>query len=98
MTGTELTIADPDTDTDTGSTGVTLSVNPTPVPETAGATTVTVTATLDAEAFAPGDSRDVTVSVGAAGDAATEGTDYAAVPDFTVTIPAAQRVAARRSR
>ena len=83
MTGTELTIADDDT----GSTEVTLSVDPTPVPETAAETTVTVTATLNADPFAPGDSREVTVSLGAAGDAATEGADYAAVPDFTVTIP-----------
>ena len=47
---------------------------------------VTVTATLDADAFAPSDWREVTVSLGAAGDAATEGTDYAALPDLTVTI------------
>ena len=83
VAGAELTIADDDTE----STGVTLSVNPTPVPENAGATTVTVTATLDADAFVPSDSRLVTVSLGETGDAATEGTDYAAVPDFTVTIP-----------
>ena len=83
VTGTELTIADDETE----SAGVALSVNPTPVPENAGATTVTVTATLDADAFVPSDSREVTVSLGAAGDAATEGTDYARVPDFTVTIP-----------
>ena len=83
VTGTELTIADDDT----ASTGVSLSASPVLVAENAGATTVTVTATLDADAFVPSDSRDVTVSLGAAGDAATEGTDYAAVPDFTVTIP-----------
>ena len=83
VTGTALTI----TDNETASRKVSLSVNPTPVPENAGATTVTVTATLDADAFAPSDPREVTVSLGAAGDAATEGTDYATVPDFTVTIP-----------
>ena len=66
---------------------MTLSVSPTAVSENPGVTTVTVTATLGASAFGPSDSRDVTVSLGAAGDAATQGTDYAAVPDFTVTIP-----------
>ena len=83
VTPTEVTI----TDAGTASAGVTLSVNPTLVAENAGATTVRVTATLDADAFPPGDSRAVTVAVGATTDTATEGTDYATVPDFTVTIP-----------
>ena len=73
---------------DTESTGVTLSVSPTSVAENAvGADrTVTVTATLNEAAFPPDDSTDVTVSLGETGDSATEGTDYTAVADFTVTI------------
>ena len=81
VTGAAVTIADDDT----ASTGITLSVSPSSVAEDAAATTVTVTATLDAGAFTG--PTEVTVSVGDAGDGATEGTDYAMVPDFTVTIP-----------
>ena len=69
-------------------TAVTLTVNPTAVDEDGGGTTVTVTGTLD------GVPRDVpttlTVSVGAADDAAAEGTDYAAVNDLSLTIPTGQ--------
>ncbi len=83
VTRTELTIADDET----VSTGVTLSVNPASVREDAGGTTVTVTAELDADARPS--ATPVTVAVGSTSDAATEGTDYATVPDLTVTIPAA---------
>ena len=69
-------------------TAVTLTVNPAAVDEGAGGTSVTVTGTLD------GVTRDepttLTVSVGAPDDAATEGTDYAAVNDLSLTIPAGQ--------
>ena len=69
-------------------TAVTLTVNPTTVDEDGGGTTVTVTGTLD------GVTRDapttLTVSVGAADDAAAEGTDYAAVNDLSLTIPTGQ--------
>ena len=82
VTGTDLTIAD----NEMVSTEVTLSVNPTSVREDAGATTVTVTAMLDEDARAS--ATVVTVSVGAESDGATEGTDYATVPDLTVTIAA----------
>ena len=82
MTGTELTL----TDDDPASTGVTLSVAPESVAEDAGATTVSVTATLDGSASAT--ATEVTVSVGAVGDGAAAGTDYQAVADFTVAIPA----------
>ena len=84
VTGARMTI----TDDDAASTGVTLSVAPTSVAEDAGAQTVTVTATLDAGALTA--DRAVTVSVGDPGDAAIEGTDYAAVPDLTLTIPAGE--------
>ena len=69
-------------------TAVTLTVNPTAVDEDGSGTTVTVTGTLD------GVTRDapttLTVSVGVSDDAATEGTDYAAVNDLSLTIPTGQ--------
>ena len=72
-----LTIADDDG-------AIALSAAPASVAESAGATEVTVTARL------PGAARSaattVTVKVGDSGDAATEGTDYATVDDFTLTI------------
>ena len=73
------------TDDDTASTALTLSVNPVSVSEGATATTVTVTAALDGAARTT--ATDVTVS--RTGGTATSGTDYAAVSDFTITIPAA---------
>ena len=84
VTGTDLTIGDDDTE----STSVTLSVSPTSVAEDAlpAAREVTVTATLNADSRVG--STAVTVSLGETGDTATEGTDYTAVADFTVTIPA----------
>ena len=72
------------TDDETAPTAITLTVSPTSVSESASGTTVTVTATLDGSATRPG-ATDVVVSVG--GGTATSGTDYAAVSDFTVTIP-----------
>ncbi len=75
-------------DNETASTAVALTVNPTAVNEDASATTVTVTGTLDDAPRAA--ATTVTVLVGATDDAATEGTDYATVADFTLTIPAGQ--------
>ena len=70
-------------DDDTASTVVALSVLPETVDENAGSTSIEVTGTLDA---APRTSdTDVTVSVSAV--TASAG-DFAAVPDFTLTIPA----------
>ncbi len=79
VTGTEVALTDDD------GHQIALSADPAQVPEAAPATTVTVTATATATAA---EARTVTVSVGAAGDAATKGTDYAAVADFDITIPA----------
>ena len=87
VTGAQLTI----TDDETASTSLTLTTNAASVAEGDGATTVTVTATLDGTALSA--STDVTVSVGASADAATEGTDYASVSDFTLTIAAGQTTA-----
>ena len=74
---------------DDATPSVDLTLNPTSVTEDAGATTVTVTGTLSsAVRFA--EDRTVTVSVGANGDTATSGTDYAAVTDFDLTIAKGQ--------
>ena len=80
VTQAEVTL----TDDETAPGSITLSVSPTSVEEDDGATTITVTATLGGSATLPG-ATEVSVSVG--GGTATSGTDYAAVPDFTVTIP-----------
>ena len=84
MSGTELTI----TDDDSASTEVELTVSLRSVAEDAAGTPVTVTGTLDGGART--DATTVTVSVGATGDSATEGTDYATVNDLTLTIDAGQ--------
>ncbi len=61
----------------------------TSVAEGAGATTVTVTVSYGSGAVAPSTSTAVAVSVGAGvADPATPGTDFTAVGDFTITIPA----------
>ena len=75
-------------DDDEGSTEVALMVNPATVAEDAGTTTVTVTGTLDRS---PRDvPTEVALTVGASGDAAISGTDYAPVGAVTLTIPAGQ--------
>ena len=72
------------TDDDTASASITLTTLPATVSESASGTTVTVTATLGGSVTL-GSATQVTVSVG--GGTATLGTDYAAVSNFTVTIP-----------
>ena len=72
------------TDNDAPSTAVTLSLNPSTVGEGAAATTVTVTAGLNGAALPTA----TTVTVSRTGGTATSGTDYPAVSNFTVTIPA----------
>ena len=69
---------------------ITLALSPTSAGEAADATTVTVTATLPGSTTR-GENTDITVTVGGSGDEATEGTDYATVADFTLTIPAGSR-------
>ncbi|WP_420633512.1 Calx-beta domain-containing protein [Candidatus Palauibacter sp.] len=71
---------------ETVSTGVTLSLSTDRVGESDGQTTVTVTGRLNGDAM--GSPTTVTVSVGAAGDGATAGTDYATSGGFTFEIPA----------
>ena len=69
-------------------TTLALTVNPAAVDEHGGGTGVTVTGTLDRV------TRDApttfTLGVGASDDAATEGSDYAAVGDLTLTVPSGQ--------
>ena len=74
------------TDDETASTGVTLSVDPSALGEEADAATVTVTGTVNGAVLM--DDAAVTVSIGAANDSATSGTDYTGVSDFTLTINA----------
>ena len=78
----ELTLEDDDE----ASTSVTLSVSPASASEDGGAQQIAVTAALDGAARA--EATSVTVSVGAAGDSAASGTDYQAVADIALTIPA----------
>ena len=82
VNGTSLTLTDDD-----GPPAINLSVSPSSVGEGDGATPVTVTAAFSNASTYPTDTT-VTVSVGDGADSATSGTDYAAVTDFTVTIPA----------
>ena len=79
------------TDDEVGSTRVDLAVNPAQVREDDGATTVRLTASLNADAR--GQDTEVTVTVGASGDSAVEGTDYATVSDLTLTIDAGETTA-----
>ena len=79
----DVTVDDDETPS-SGVTAVELTVSPESVEENAGATPVTVTGTLSGPART--EDTEVTVSVGAAGDTATEGTDYATVSDRALTI------------
>ena len=76
------------TDDEQASTKVNLTVSTPTVAEDAGATQVTVTGALNGIPLAA--ATVLTVSVGASGDPATEGTDYADVSDLTLTIPEGQ--------
>ena len=75
-----------DTPATTLSTSIGLSLNTASITEGGGAKTVTVTGTLN-RAARPA-ATDVTIEVGTVGDTATEGTDYTAVDDLTLTFPA----------
>ena len=82
VTDTAITL----TDDDAAPTGITLTVDKNTVGEgDATATTVTVTATVNGSTRYT-DAKTVTVSVG--GGTATSGTDYTAVTNFDITIPA----------
>ena len=82
VNGTELMLADSEIE----SMKVLLSADPVRVGEEDSATAVMVTAALDGGVLSSPTA--VTVQVGAGGGSATEGTDYATVSDFTVTIGA----------
>ena len=75
------------TDDDDAPTGITLTVDKSTIAEDAATATVTVTATVTGgTAYAT--NKTVTVKVGNSGDTAVEGTDYANVADFELTINA----------
>ena len=76
----EVTVLDNDAST------LTLTATPQEVAEDANATDVTVTVAWAAGQRAA--ATELTVEVGRSGDAATEGTDYTAVDDLTLTIDA----------
>ena len=78
VTGASITLTDNDA-------AIALSANPPAVVEGGGEKTITVTATGVGTAAT---ARTVAVKVGKKGDSATEGTDYATVADFNMTIPA----------
>ena len=73
------------TDDDAAPTGITLTVSPATVGEEDGKTKITVTATVNGTTRYV-DAKTVTVSLG--GGTATSATDYAAVPNFDITIDA----------
>ena len=75
-------------DDGTPSSGVMLSVTPTALDEDGSGIDVTVTGTLDGATRA--EPTTLTVSVGASDDAAIADTDYVAVDDLSLTIPAGQ--------
>ena len=83
VNGATLTI----TDDDAAPGDITLTLSSSAVAESASATTITVTAALGGSTSFPAD-KAITVAVGASGDGATEGTDYSAVSDFTITLSA----------
>ena len=84
---TEVTITDDDNNE---KATVTLSARPKRVKECSGDTTMTVTAELPDDVYSLPEARKITLSVGKSTDSATSGTDYKAVKDFTLNIPAGQ--------
>ncbi len=74
------------TDDDAAPAGITLTTDVPSVSEGDNARQITVTATPVGTRF--GTAQTLTVQVGAGGDSATARTDYVAVADFTITIPA----------
>ena len=80
--GTQVTI----TDNEVASGEVTLMVSSSAVGEDDPATAVTVTAALDEDPRS--EPTSVVVAVGATSDSATEGTDFEAIDDLTITIAA----------
>ena len=72
-------------------TEVSLSLKPTRAKECTADTEVWVTAKLPDSADAVSEDRKITISVGKSGDGAVSGTDYKAVENFDLTIPAGHR-------
>ena len=89
VTDTSVAITDDDS---AHKVTVSLSVDPARVKECSNATTVKVSAKMPNGTHSLPEARTLTLSVGKSGDAAVSGTDYAAVKDFDLTIPAGQRL------
>ena len=81
VTGTNILMTDNE--------NIVLTASPATVGEGDGSPTVTVTAAVVGGGTALV-ATPVEVTVGSTGDTATKGTDYTAVADFTITIPAGQ--------
>ncbi|MXX07032.1 MAG: hypothetical protein F4Z71_09750, partial [Gammaproteobacteria bacterium] len=81
-------------DNDKAPTGVTLTASPDSVGEGDDPATVTVTAAVTGGTTYDA-ATEVTVSVGASDDTATEGTDYDTQDDFTITIGAGNASASK---
>ena len=88
---TAVTITDND---ESEKVTVSLSVDPARVKECSDATTVKVSAKMPKGTHSLPEARTITLSVGKSGDKAASGTDYKAVKDFDLTIPAGQRLGA----
>ena len=82
ITGVTVTVSD----NETVSSGVVLSVNPAMLAEGGGAKLIAVTATLNHAPRAVATA--LSLSVGASGDTALEGTDYATIGSLSLTIGA----------
>ena len=83
-----VTVTVQDANDRSASTAVTLTVDPATVKEGSGGTTLRVTGSLNGAARTS--DTTVTLSVGASEDSAVAGTDYVAVDDLGLTIPAGQ--------
>ena len=79
------------TDGDTAPTGINVSLNPVRAEESSAGIAVTATVSFPDGSDVMSADTTVTVSVGKDSDTAVAGTDYAAVDDFTVAIPAGRR-------
>ncbi len=79
------------TDGDTAPTGINVSLNPVRAEESSAGIAVTATVSFPDGSDVMSADTTVTVSVGKDSDTAVAGTDYAAVDDFTIAIPAGRR-------
>ena len=79
------------TDGDTAPAGISVSLNPAKAEESSAGISVAATVSFPDGSDVMSSATSVSVAVGKDSDTAASGTDYAAVDDFTVAIPAGQR-------